>query len=88
MNAKLQSRGLSFENIDCSFRQIEITIPRAKLSNPISYQAWKGKDDAVVVVVIDGIHLLARTNLILMMWHCGEKRSRSDVKLWSTHFGR
>jgi len=62
VNAKLQSRGLPFEIIDCSFRQVEITIPWAKLSNPIAYQARKGKDDAVVVVVIDGIHLLARTN--------------------------
>ena len=62
VNAKLQSRGLPFEIIDCSFRQVEITIPWAKLSNPIAYQARKGKDDAVVVVVMDGIHLLARTN--------------------------
>jgi Vacuolar sorting-associated protein 13, N-terminal/N-terminal region of Chorein or VPS13 len=62
VNTKLQSRGLPFEIVDCSFRQVEITIPWAKLSNPIAYQARKGKDDAVVVVVIDGIHLLARTN--------------------------
>jgi Vacuolar sorting-associated protein 13, N-terminal/N-terminal region of Chorein or VPS13 len=62
INAKLHSKGLPFEIIHCSFRQVEITIPWAKLSNPIGYQGRKRTDDAVVVVVMDGIHLLARTN--------------------------
>lgn len=62
INAKLKSKGQPFEIVHCSFGQVEISIPWAKLSNPIGSQGRMGKDDAVVVVVVDGIHLLGRTN--------------------------
>jgi hypothetical protein len=62
VNTKLRSKGLPFEIVHCSFRQVEITIPWAKLSNPMSSQTRSGGEDAVVVVVMDGIHLLARTS--------------------------
>lgn len=62
VNGKLRSKGQPFEIVHCSFRQVEITIPWAKLSNPMSSQTRRREEDAVVVIVMDGIHLLARTS--------------------------
>jgi hypothetical protein len=61
INTKLHRKGLPFEIVHCSFRQVEITIPWAKITNPINTSS-AGEDDAVVVVVLDGIHVLARTS--------------------------
>ena len=36
VNEKLRQKGQPFELVHCSIRQVEITIPWAKLSNPIS----------------------------------------------------
>ena len=36
INAKLRRKGQPFELVHCFIRQVEITIPWAKLSNPIS----------------------------------------------------
>ena len=62
INTILRRKGLPFEIIHCSFRQVEITVPWAKLTNPINASSDGTKEDAVVVLVVDGIHLLARTN--------------------------
>jgi hypothetical protein len=61
INTLLKRKGLPFEIVHCSFRRVEITVPWAKLTSPTA--ALNGnKEDAVVVIVVDGIHLLARTN--------------------------
>jgi hypothetical protein len=61
INSILRRKGHPFEIVHCSFRQVEITVPWAKLTNPIKTASGGNKTDAVVVVVMDGIHLLART---------------------------
>jgi hypothetical protein len=61
INSILRRKGHPFEIVHCSFRQVEITVPWAKLTNPIKTASGGNKTDAVVVVVVDGIHLLART---------------------------
>ncbi|KAG7355613.1 vacuolar sorting-associated protein 13, N-terminal domain containing protein [Nitzschia inconspicua] len=78
INKKLRQKGQPFELVHCSLRQVEITIPWAKLSNPISssFMSFNGGgnnnnnghengtsssgQDAVVVLVIDGVHALFR----------------------------
>lgn len=62
INGKLRSKGQAFEISHCSIRQIEITIPWAKLSNPLGSPLNENDAEAVVVIVIDGIHILAHTN--------------------------
>eukprot|EP00934_Nitzschia_sp_Nitz4_P009488 Nitzschia sp. Nitz4//scaffold8_size234185//25292//37594//NITZ4_001234-RA/size234185-snap-gene-0.4-mRNA-1//1//CDS//3329559737//9478//frame0 len=63
INDKIRRKGLPFELVHCSFRQVEITIPWAKLTNPMSSKsASKQNDTAVVVVVVDGVHVLVRTS--------------------------
>ncbi len=62
VNSRLRSKAQPFEIVHCTLRRVEITIPWAKLSNPISFRDHRNKEDAVVVVVMDGIHLLARTS--------------------------
>lgn len=61
MNATFRRKGQPFEIVHCSLKHVEITIPWAKLSNPINSSAGSNKEDAVVVIVADGIHLLVRT---------------------------
>ena len=54
INAKLRRKGQPFELVHCFIRQVEITIPWAKLSNPISKNH--------VVLVLDGIHAILRVS--------------------------
>lgn len=77
INKKLRQKGQPFELVHCSLRQVEITIPWAKLSNRIgdSLRSLNGgsngkssgngssseSQDAVVVLVMDGVHVLFRT---------------------------
>ena len=58
----LKSKGLPFELLQCTLGRVEITVPWAKLglSSPSSYCG--GDDAVVVVVVVDGVHALLRTN--------------------------
>ena len=62
INNKLRSKGQPFEISHLSFQQVEITIPWAKLSNPINSSAGRSKEDDVAVFVADGVHLLVRTS--------------------------
>ena len=55
INEKFRQKGTPLELVSCTFERIEITIPWAKL-------AASSDDSAVVVVVLDGIHALFRTN--------------------------
>lgn len=58
INDYFKSKGLPFELLQCTLGRVEITVPWAKLglSSP------DGDDAAVVVVVVDGVHALLRTN--------------------------
>eukprot|EP00980_Cylindrotheca_fusiformis_P009341 scaffold2047_cov129-Cylindrotheca_fusiformis.AAC.20 len=60
VNSILNKKGQPFELVQCSFRQVEITIPWAKLSSPI--QTGGSREDAVVVLVLDGVHVLLKTS--------------------------
>lgn len=55
VNSYLKSKGLPFELLQCTLRRVEITVPWAKLG-------LSDGEDAVVVVVVDGVHALLRTN--------------------------
>ncbi|KAL3925287.1 MAG: hypothetical protein SGILL_000512 [Bacillariaceae sp.] len=72
INRKLRQKGQPFELVQCTFRHVEITIPWAKLTNPIlgggsSTGSANGNgasdgasQDAVAVFVVDGVHMLFR----------------------------
>ncbi|KAL3924425.1 MAG: hypothetical protein SGILL_001054, partial [Bacillariaceae sp.] len=73
INRKLRQKGQPVELVQCTFRHVEITIPWAKLTNPISGSFTNGStggkgangevsvdDDAVAVFVVDGVHALFR----------------------------
>ena len=81
INKKLRQKGQPVELIHCTLRQVEITIPWAKLSNPISgisgstssgsnnddnssngASSSTSGQDAVAVLVMDGVHVLFRTS--------------------------
>jgi hypothetical protein len=69
INAKLRQKGQPFELVHCSFRQVEITIPWAKLSNPIStgngangFSNSGSSKNAAAILVVDGVHVLFRTS--------------------------
>ena len=65
INQKLRRKGHPFEILHCSFRRVEITVPWSKLRLSMSKNLSANRDrriDAVVVIVVDGVHLLARTN--------------------------
>ena len=65
INQKLRRKGSPFEILHCTFRRVEITVPWSKLRLSMSKNLSAGHDqrvDAVVVIVVDGVHLLARTN--------------------------
>lgn len=57
INDYFKSKGLPFELLQCTLGRVEITVPWAKLGLSSS-----DGDDAVVVVVVDGVHALVRTN--------------------------
>ena len=60
VNSYLKSRGLPFELLQCTLGRVEITVPWAKLG--LSSPSAADGDDAVVVIVVDGVHALLRTN--------------------------
>jgi hypothetical protein len=79
INKKLRQKGQPFELVHCSLRQVEIKIPWAKFSNPLSGNNSGGRgssakgdtsftsthsssQDAVVVLVMDGVQVLFRTS--------------------------
>jgi len=83
VNEKLRQKGQPFELVHCSIRQVEITIPWAKLSNPIStgnssngFSSPGSSQDAATVLVLDGIHALFRTSF---SFHDHELR-REEIK--------
>jgi len=59
VNSYLKSKGLPFELLQCTLGRVEITVPWAKLG--LSSPSAEG-GDAVIVVVVDGVHALLRTN--------------------------
>ncbi len=84
INAKLRQKGQPLELVRCSLRQVEITIPWAKLSNPIGtgngsngYSLSSSSQDAVAVLVVDGVHVLFRTHFSL---HDDELRTEEIKK--------
>ena len=81
INAKLRGKGQPFELVHCSLRQLEITIPWAKLSSPISSGNGIGRSpsspEAAVVLVLDGVHVLFRTSFA---FHDEELRSEEIKK--------
>jgi hypothetical protein len=82
INRKLHQKGQPLELMQCTFRHVEITIPWAKLTNPIggSFNNGSGNggtsvdDDAVAVFVVDGVHALFR---ISFQFHDDELRDEA-----------
>ena len=67
INEKLRRKGQPLELVRCSLRQVEITIPWAKVSNPIGVGSTANgfsspSKDAAAVLVLDGVHFLFRTS--------------------------
>jgi hypothetical protein len=64
VNEWLAREGMGFELVQCTLRRVELTVPWSKLTS-LSQQQPSSLDDpdAVVVVVLDGVHILLRTNL-------------------------
>ena len=68
INAKLRQKGQPLELVRCSLRQVEITIPWAKVSGTGSsgngFFLGSSSQDAVAVLVLDGVHVLFRTSFL------------------------
>ncbi len=84
INSKLRQKGQPIELVRCSLRQVEITIPWAKLSNPIGtgngangFSLSSSSQDAVAVLVLDGVQVLLRTSFSL---HDDELRTEEIKK--------
>ena len=67
VNDLLQKHGIPVEVLHCTIRRVEITVPWSKLSSSSSSRSGTStptatdSTGAVVVIVMDGIHILART---------------------------
>jgi len=72
INDLLQERGIPLEVLHCTIRRVEITVPWSKLRTPGDGVG----DGAAVVIVMDGIHVLART----LYEYNDEKIRQQDVQ--------
>ena len=81
INDLLEQRGIPLEVLHCTIRRVEITVPWSKLNQSTavgihSNSNGNNNSGAVVVIVMDGIHILART----LYEYNDEKMRHRDVQ--------
>ena len=81
INDLLEQRGIPLEVLHCTIRRVEITVPWSKLNQSTAAGSSNGGSNgttsgAVVVIVMDGIHILART----LYEYNDEKMRHRDVQ--------